>query len=91
MSIIIIIGIIIGILLILAIIVSIWCFQNKFPLKGTFLACAMWAGLAFFRPRALILIALLAVGYIYQKITQNDTRKDDEVDEEINEEVIFKD
>ncbi|MCK5025763.1 MAG: hypothetical protein KAS15_04180 [Nanoarchaeota archaeon] len=84
--------IIIGILLILAIIASLWCFQNKFPLKWTCLACAMWAGFAFFRPRALILIALLIIGYIYQRITQNnEVKKVDEVDEEINEEVIFKD
>ena len=83
--------IIIGILFILAIIVSLWCFHNKFPLKGTCLACAMWAVFAFFRPRALVFIVIIVTGYIYNKATaQNDNK--DVVDEEINEEeVIFKD
>ncbi|MEA3514732.1 MAG: hypothetical protein U9R34_04610 [Nanoarchaeota archaeon] len=76
-----------GILFVLAAIVSLRCWQNNFPLKATSLACAMWVGLAFFRPRALVFIALLAIGYIYQKITQNNkTKKVEEVEEEI----IFK-
>ena len=84
--------IIIGILFILAAIVSLRCWHNNFSLKACCLACALWGGVAFFRPRALVFIALIALGYIYNKATaQNDeVKKVDEVEVD-EEEVIFKD
>lgn len=52
----------------------------------------MWVGVAFFRPRALVFIVILAVGFMYTKITQNNKANVEEVDEvdEVEEEIIFK-